>query len=735
MRRKLSKGRLRQLLGLFFVALVVPTAVLIFYAYSQLKWEALHQHQTMAEELSQRIDSQLIQLIEEEEARPFAEYSFLNVAGSVKNNFLQRSPLSEFPLSNDLPGLIGYFQIDNRGRFTTPLLPEQVLPEQASVQRYGISMEEWQQRSVLQQQVLTILSQNRLVQEKPPSLLRSRAKKDDDETLPSFFDAAPSLSLRLETSPEEMMRKKPVKEGVIEADIVEQVDRTVSVQDTLQYSAQQKMTTGVLKGTTIAPLPQSSIIQSQDSDAEQEASAQAPFDLLAEEKRSAFNSLGHLDELQLNVAPNRTTAAGKTSGKSKLERRVQRKEQVSLPELQKSTSRQESVKITTFESEIDPFGFSQLDSGHFVLFRKVWRNGERYTQGILLNREVFIQGVIERSFKGTLLYNMGNLVVAYQAEVQAVFTGMMHSSRYPSAAELQGELLYQTPLSAPLSEMQLIYTINRLPAGAGASVIIWISAILILVLCLGFFMIYRLGIKQIAVSQQQQDFVSAVSHELKTPLTSIRMYSEMLQQEWASEEKKRSYYDYIFDESERLSRLINNVLQLARMDRNELQLNIKSVNLNELVDVMRSRVTSQLERAGFELNLQCLNIDQGIKLAIDPDAFIQIIINLVDNAVKFSAKAEVKRIDIGCKLLNSRQIEFTIRDFGPGIAKDQIKKIFRLFYRSENELTRETVGTGIGLALVHQLCSKMNGKIDVVNRDPGAEFKVSFPAESVDLVS
>jgi signal transduction histidine kinase len=74
------------------------------------------------------------------------------------------------------------------------------------------------------------------------------------------------------------------------------------------------------------------------------------------------------------------------------------------------------------------------------------------------------------------------------------------------------------------------------------------------------------------------------------------------------------------------------------------------------------------------------------------------------------------------------RIQFSVRDYGPGIDPDQMKKIFRLFYRSENELTRETVGTGIGLALVQQLANAMQADIDVVNCDPGAEFRIRFVA-------
>lgn len=77
--------------------------------------------------------------------------------------------------------------------------------------------------------------------------------------------------------------------------------------------------------------------------------------------------------------------------------------------------------------------------------------------------------------------------------------------------------------------------------------------------------------------------------------------------------------------------------------------------------------------------------------------------------------------------MSDDRVQFSVRDFGPGVPDDQMKKIFELFYRSESELTRETVGTGIGLAIVHQLTVAMNGSVDLVDAQPGAEFRVTFP--------
>ena len=388
---------------------------------------------------------------------------------------------------------------------------------------------------------------------------------------------------------------------------------------------------------------------------------------------------------------------------------------------------QTGLRIDIFESEIDPFEFSLLDSGHFVLFRKVWRDGQRYIQGALIGQQAFLEGSIKSLFGETLLSQMSDLIVAYQGDVFSVFSGQP-SREYLSGSEaLSGALLYRARLSDPLSDVELIFSINRLPWGAGGTLINWVAAILMLVLCGGFYLMYRLGAGQIDLARQQQDFVSAVSHELKTPLTSIRMYGEMLREGWASEEKKKTYYKYIFDESERLSRLINNVLQLARLSRNGVQVDLKPVNVSTLLEGTLSRISSQIESAGFELNLDCKAEAGESLINVDADYFTQIIINLVDNALKFSAKTDSRIIDLSVGLLRNASVQFSVRDYGRGVPRDQMKKIFKLFYRSENELTRETVGTGIGLALVHQLAASMNGQVDVVNAKPGAEFRVSFP--------
>ncbi len=693
----LDHNRLRLWLALFFVALAVPTAVLIHQAYGQLKWEAFHQHQVLAEELAARIDARYAQLIDAEEARSFSDYAFLVVAGDPAAGFVQRSPLSAYPLQSGLPGLIGYFQVDTQGGFSTPLLPQTGV----AADDFGIGAAELDQRRALAARLQRILSDNRLVQSG------------------ALAGTRPPAGARADTG------RYPAEEE----SVASPVEDTPTKPSALRKSQAREEAADTGQADSVAP--------------------QAAFDRLnapalarqAENKQRLAGKLGRVEDLQLDyryqAASPEATQDQLAAGRSTLAEKRARTERSAVPEAQLLSSApaqaqeaplKSELDIRIFESEIDPFEFSLLDSGHFVLFRKVWRDGERYIQGLLLEQQVFLDGVIRAAFRDTALAGMSDLIVAYRGEVFSALPGRAARAPLASAEQLRGALLHQTRLSAPLSDMQLIFSVTRLPPGPGARVLGWVTVVLVLVLCGGFYLMYRLGAGQIALARQQQDFVSAVSHELKTPLTSIRMYGEMLREGWAPEDKKQSYYAFIHDESERLSRLIGNVLQLARMNRNEVKVDLKPVAVSELIDAVRSPVSSQIERAGFTLRLDCDAAAGRAVIEVDTDAFTQILINLVDNAVKFSAAADSRVIDVGCQQQRDGSVMLSVRDYGPGVPRDQMKKIFRLFYRSQSELTRETVGTGIGLALVRQLAEAMGGRVDMVNREPGAEFRVVFPA-------
>jgi signal transduction histidine kinase len=296
-----------------------------------------------------------------------------------------------------------------------------------------------------------------------------------------------------------------------------------------------------------------------------------------------------------------------------------------------------------------------------------------------------------------------------------------------SRPALAGETLHRARLSPPFGDLELAFRVQRLPRAPGTALLAWVSLTLAAVLCGGFLSMYRFAVGQLRLARQQQDFVSAVSHELKTPLTSIRMYGEMLKAGWADDAKKQTYYAFIESESERLSRLIDNVLQLARLTRSSQRFELRRVTVAELLDVVRSKAATQAERAGFALEIAD-EAPAAAALSLDVDAFTQIVINLVDNALKFAARAGDKTVRVYCRPEGGDRVLFAVRDYGPGIPKGQLKRIFERFYRPAGELTRETVGTGLGLALVLQLATAMGGRVEARNCDPGAEFRVSFPA-------
>ena len=214
--------------------------------------------------------------------------------------------------------------------------------------------------------------------------------------------------------------------------------------------------------------------------------------------------------------------------------------------------------------------------------------------------------------------------------------------------------MYRAPLEAPLETLDLVFSTAQLPRGASAMVVDLLVVTLGLGLLVGHYGMYRVGMQHIALAAQRSDFVAAVSHELKTPLTSIRMYGEMLRAGWVTDETRRqAYYDFIFFESERLSRLIANVLQLARLTNQDAPLALQDYSLHQLLDVVRSKVSTQAEAAGFTIEwMRPSPSSQEVPLHVraEEDAFTQILINLVDNAIKFSAKAELQRIDVGMRL-------------------------------------------------------------------------------------
>src|SRR4029453_5788383 len=142
-----------------------------------------------------------------------------------------------------------------------------------------------------------------------------------------------------------------------------------------------------------------------------------------------------------------------------------------------------------FDGELDPFVFSRLDAGHFVLFRRVWLDGQRLIQGAVIAQKELISGLIDAPFLETALSQMSDLTIAYRGELIGA-AGVSNASGY-SAAQARGELLYRAPLSAPLTGIELIFSVADLPAGPGGRVVGWATFVLAAVLLGGLMVVYR----------------------------------------------------------------------------------------------------------------------------------------------------------------------------------------------------------------------------------------------------
>jgi hypothetical protein len=511
----LDERRLRILLAAFFMALAVPTTLLVWQAFSQLKWEAFHQYRGVAEDLTSRIDVRLNSMINAADARTFSDYAFLVVSGDPSAGFVQRSPLSAYPVVDELPGVLGYFQVDSDGVFSTPLLP----PEGTAAASLGIGDDEYTDRLKLAQDIQSVLADNRLLQSRQDQGARRRIATPTVATEPLFED-------------EKDADKIAAKSIGGFADAFE----SRSADDAYSQQVFDQLNRSAVGGDGTS------------------SSIEAPG-----EARQNQNIIGKVSELKLDqdlqklseeVEREAAIDFAKEGGLASSPGRSKRKEQSYLPEsvavagseLTANIMGPTNLRITTFESEVDPFEFSLLGSGHFVLFRKVWRDDRRYIQGLLVDQSALTRDLIGLQFDETPLAEMSNLIIAFQDDVIHTQGGRDRSAYSDVAEDLGGTLLYRNRLSAPLNGLELIFSIKRLPPGPGASVLAWVTLVLAIILVGGFVALYRLGASQIRLARQQQDFVAAVSHELKSPLTSIRMYGEMLKEGWADDDKKQSYY-------------------------------------------------------------------------------------------------------------------------------------------------------------------------------------------------
>ena len=244
-----------------------------------------------------------------------------------------------------------------------------------------------------------------------------------------------------------------------------------------------------------------------------------------------------------------------------------------------------------------------------------------------------------------------------------------------------------------------------------------------LVLAAGIVMTYRNVSKEMALARLKSDFVSNVSHELRTPLSLIRLYAETLEMgRLTSPSKYQEYYCIIRKESERLTALINNILDFSRIEAGRKEYEFRETDMRELVHNTLDSYRYQIEQHGFTYEEK---IDDVPPLRVDREAMARSLLNLVNNALKYSQDRKY----IGVNLYRDNgSVKLEVIDHGIGIPSHEQPKIFEKFYRVGEPLVHNTKGSGLGLSLVRHIVQAHGGEVRVDSTPgQGSKFTISLP--------
>jgi two-component system phosphate regulon sensor histidine kinase PhoR len=226
------------------------------------------------------------------------------------------------------------------------------------------------------------------------------------------------------------------------------------------------------------------------------------------------------------------------------------------------------------------------------------------------------------------------------------------------------------------------------------------------------------------LEKMRSDFVANVSHELKTPVTSVRGFSETLMSgEVTDEETTKQFLKIIHDESQRLDRLISDLLNLSKIERQKMPLNLETLNMTALVHEVSVTLQGAIEEKRTRLVLP--DPSKDVYLQGDEDRLRQIILNLVGNGINYTAEGGTVTVSLK---ENVEKVRLIIKDDGIGIPEESLPRIFERFYRVDRARSRHSGGTGLGLAIVKHLIESHHGEIEVESREgEGTTFTVILP--------
>jgi two-component system, OmpR family, phosphate regulon sensor histidine kinase PhoR len=358
---------------------------------------------------------------------------------------------------------------------------------------------------------------------------------------------------------------------------------------------------------------------------------------------------------------------------------------------------------------------------HNLIFISEGSTNPWQVAGFIIDSELFVEDVV-----GPLLQRISKeqfvLTVFDKERAFRVYSTELNDTTSFSSASLTKDLwvfpnyaLGIRTKEASLKQLVRNRTITNL------YLLIALDVVLILALVIAF----RSVKKEVQLAQNKADFVSNVSHEIRTPLALISMFAETLEMGRAkSEEKKQEYYSIINKETQRLSGIVNKILNFSQTEAGKKKLHLQIIDLTLPIKDVLVTYDYHLRNQGFEYHFE---EKEPLHIMADKEAVTEIIINLIDNAMKYSPVK--KRIEITMGKENGLGW-LSVKDYGVGISAHDQKHIFGKFYRVSSGDLAKSRGTGLGLSLVKQLLEQQNGKISVSSElGKGSVFTVYLPLE------
>jgi len=665
--------RLKIRILLFCLSLSIPLGYFIFQTHQGLEQEELAELRYFADTLFSEMEKALADIVLTEEAREIDAYT-------------RGSELSRLP---ERPFILGYFQNNPDGSFQSPLQAraediEKGKTSGAEPKMEGSGRSETER---IREVVRELEADNRIFNSR-----RTLAVLPMEVSAPQKRVAEKKESLKFAEKYLDLSRSKQPRA------VLGQASRRVeeiSPRQALNLAKREEAPSELRRTVAAESEIQADRVEERTDSAAPAASRAADQDTPAPGGRRspAVASAPILRERDVAAAPDKAKQrSGEISGDA------------------------EAAKLRV---EVDPLQAVFLSDDKVMLFRRIVVGRQVFRQGAVILLNPFLTHLVEQHFTGQPMAAFTRL------ELTARDHDVERTRIREGAAVQKPKFTLSRTFPRPFSFLRASLESQEIPRSAGRKTLAVMTAGVGAVILLGLLALYHSARAIAETAERRSRFVSSVTHELKTPLTNIRMYIEMLAQKIApNPQREQEYLNVLGSESARLSRLIDNVLEFSRIEKQKRRVDLVEGDFSEVIAEAGSIMQEKLRQEGFEFQ-----VVRGEKtlFAYDREVMIQVLINLMENAVKFGRKEPEKRITLTLAPQGD-WMHIAVADTGPGIPQSALKKIFHDFYRADTELTQATRGTGIGLALVHKWISAMGGIVTAENNPgQGCTFRIRLP--------